>query len=134
MRYSIRALLAMTALIAIAITLFLAAPIFTASIVLLAPLSAVVTALCFPSLRHLRRFLLGALPIAMMLFYVGLIGPLCAVAAMPDAWGFANTKRALLQIGPSAYPWFDDRVMPQSVLDPIATYQEGWAAWVNPAW
>ena len=134
MQFSIRTLFAIALFVAVAFSVVQVAPLIAVSIVLLVPLPALIAALNLSSIRRLRRLLLGTLPFALLLFYIGLVGPMCAVVAMPDAWGFVTTKDAVLRIAPLAYPWFNDQVLPERLLSPLASYQEGWAAWVNPAW
>ena len=134
MQITLRWLLAITASVAVLITSTQAAPVFTASVLFLAPLPALLAATCFRPNCCTRWFLLGALPIGLLLFYVGLIGPLCALVAMPEDWGFADARNSLAQNAPLAYPWFNEQVTPKLILNPLISYQEGWAAWVNSAW
>lgn len=134
MQFCTRTYFATALWVALALSLFLVAPIIAVSIVLLVPMPAWLAAVAFSTMRHRRRLLLGTLPFALFGFYIGLVGPLCAVVAMPDDWGFMATKDAVLKIAPLAYPWCNDQVLPAPLLSPLASYQEGWAAWVNAAW
>ena len=134
MQITLRWLLAITASVALLIASSQAAPVLTASVLLLAPLPALLAVTYFRPNCCRRRFLLGVLPIGLLLFYVGLIGPLCALVAMPENWGFVDARNYLAQNAPLVYPWFDDQVVPEPILNPLISYQEGWAAWVNSTW
>ena len=132
MKFSITSLLATTFLAAGALATYATVPTLTASIILLAPLPTLAIALLWRDVRTQRRLVaLLAMPFFLM-FYIGIIGPLTALAIMPEKWGMVRARSEIPRIMNGAYPieYLDSLGGPLATM--LQNYQLGWASLVDP--
>lgn len=132
MNFSIRTLLATTLAFACVLAAYNVVPTLTLSVVLLGPLPACAVMLCLSSrIRDRWQLSACALLIAATAFYVGLIGPLTAIAVMPENWGFVQARPTFIDFVNNAYPiaFLEAHDGPLTAM--LTDYQTGWAMLVD---
>ena len=126
MQFSTRLLLAITAFSALTVFGIRRWPVATCSTLLLMSLPVLVGLIIFRVLPNVRRVaLIGLLPTALML-YVGLFGPLAALAGFQQANGFDDARLTTVQIVGKLYPWADNRFFPIELIRPLYVYGNEW--------
>lgn len=129
MQYRLHTLLWTVFGFAIGLAIFRLMPMLMLSCILLIPLPALITLSCYRPIRtHLLtrrpRFLVALVCLTVVLFYVGMSGPLFVVFALPDQFPVPNESEHLKKLVNNVYAPIDFFGDVES--HPLRNYQYWW--------